>query len=250
MCFFSLQMFVVRRVVFCPVRCFSTKKPNAFNIEYDPNEKRLIYPAEFVFNGRTFPTDSWTNVTGHILARLGTNIYRQKNHPLFHLTNRLKEFFHKFYDPGHLSPKFSIIDDLSPIVTTEQNFDSICTPIDHVSRTKSMNYYINEKTLLRAHTSAHQVDLMRSGLNAFLCLGDVYRRDSIDPTHYPIFHQCEGVRLFNAQELFVTNHNVRGEKADLKVFHPDGKFSREPIEWRHFSIFVHYRNRFCAFSYV
>ncbi len=27
--------------------------------------------------------------------------------------------------------------------------------------------------------------------------GDVYRRDSIDSTHYPVFHQMEGVRVFN-----------------------------------------------------
>lgn len=27
--------------------------------------------------------------------------------------------------------------------------------------------------------------------------GDVYRRDSIDATHYPVFHQMEGVRVFS-----------------------------------------------------
>ena len=27
--------------------------------------------------------------------------------------------------------------------------------------------------------------------------GDVYRRDSIDSTHYPVFHQMEGVRVFS-----------------------------------------------------
>ena len=48
-----------------------------------------------------------------------------------------------------------------------------------------------------AHTSAHQVDLLKSGLNAFLCTGDVYRRDTIDRSHYPIFHQMEGLRIFS-----------------------------------------------------
>ena len=162
-------------------------------------------------------------MTPHILSRVGQNLHRQKHHPINHLANRLRQFFYQYYDAGKLSPKFSIIDNISPIVTTEQNFDSICTPTDHVSRTKSMNYYINEKTLLRAHTSAHQVDLMRSGLNAFLCIGDVYRRDHIDPTHYPIFHQCEGVRLFNKEELFIDNSNVKGEKDNLKIFGSNGK---------------------------
>lgn len=32
---------------------------------------------------------------------------------------------------------------------------------------------------------------------AVLSPGDVYRRDSIDATHYPVFHQMEGVRVFS-----------------------------------------------------
>ncbi|KAH9503491.1 Phenylalanyl-tRNA synthetase [Bulinus truncatus] len=56
--------------------------------------------------------------------------------------------------------------------------------------------------MLRAHTSAHQRDLIRSGLDAFIVVGDVYRRDSIDATHYPVFHQVEAVRLFSDFQLF------------------------------------------------
>ncbi|CAF2824797.1 unnamed protein product [Rotaria sp. Silwood2] len=196
-------------------------KQNTFNIEYDPIKQSIIYPQELIINNKHYPTDSWTNINGHILSRIGQNLHQQKNHPLYHLTNRLRQYFYQFYDTKKLSPKFSIIDNLSPIVTTEQNFDSICIPIDHVSRTKSMNYYINKNTLLRAHTSAHQVDLIRSGLNSFLCIGDVYRRDSIDPTHYPVFHQCEGVQLFTKEDLFIENKNVLGDKDNLKIFGPN-----------------------------
>ena len=199
------------------------KKFNSFNIEYDPIKHTVTYPPELVINDRSYSTDSWTNVTPHILSRIGQNLHKQKHHPLGHLSNRLRQYFYQQYDPRKLSPKFSIIDNLSPIVTVEQNFDSICISKDHVSRTKSMNYYINANTLLRAHTAAHQVDLIRSGLNAFLCIGDVYRRDSIDPTHYPIFHQCEGVQLFNKEQLFVDNKNVRGETGDLQIFAANGK---------------------------
>ncbi|KAL4676281.1 hypothetical protein H8959_010426, partial [Pygathrix nigripes] len=56
--------------------------------------------------------------------------------------------------------------------------------------------------MLRAHTSAHQWDLLHAGLDAFLVVGDVYRRDQIDSQHYPIFHQLEAVRLFSKHELF------------------------------------------------
>ena len=97
---------------------------------------------------------------------------------------------------------FTMVDNLSPVVTVEQNFDSLLVPKDHVSRTKNDNYYINAEHLLRAHTSAHQRDLIKTGLDAFLVTGDVYRRDEIDMCHYPVFHQMEGVRLFSQHELF------------------------------------------------
>lgn len=56
-------------------------------------------------------------------------------------------------------------------------------------------------TMLRAHTSAHQRELVSSGLDAFLLAGDVYRRDEIDASHYPVFHQMEAVRLFSNHEV-------------------------------------------------
>lgn len=62
-------------------------------------------------------------------------------------------------------------------------------------------FSVNRKTMLRAHTSAHQRELVRSGLDAFLLAGDVYRRDEIDASHYPVFHQMEGVRLFSNHEV-------------------------------------------------
>lgn len=97
---------------------------------------------------------------------------------------------------------FAMLDHVSPVVTVEQNFDSLLVPKDHVSRSRSDNYYVNEEFVLRAHTSAHERDLIKSGLDAFLVTGDVYRRDEIDRSHYPVFHQMEGVRVFNRHELF------------------------------------------------
>lgn len=82
-------------------------------------------------------------------------------------------------------------------------------PEDHVSRSRSDNYYINQTHLLRAHTSAHQRDTIMEGNDAFLLAGDVYRRDEIDRSHYPIFHQMEGVRLFSINEMNkLTNSSV------------------------------------------
>lgn len=55
--------------------------------------------------------------------------------------------------------------------------------------------------MLRAHTTAHQSDLISSGLDNFLIVGDVYRRDTVDSTHYPVFHQCDAVRLQTQHEV-------------------------------------------------
>lgn len=62
-------------------------------------------------------------------------------------------------------------------------------PADHVSRSLNDTYYVDSQTVLRCHTSAHQAELLRKGHSRFLVTGDVYRRDSIDSTHYPVFHQ-------------------------------------------------------------
>ena len=55
--------------------------------------------------------------------------------------------------------------------------------------------------MCRCHTSAHQAELLSLGEKAFLVTGDVYRRDSVDSTHYPVFHQMEGFRVFTPEEI-------------------------------------------------
>lgn len=55
--------------------------------------------------------------------------------------------------------------------------------------------------MCRCHTSAHQAELLAQGEKAFLVTGDVYRRDSVDSTHYPVFHQMEGFRVFTPEEI-------------------------------------------------
>jgi phenylalanyl-tRNA synthetase alpha chain len=84
-----------------------------------------------------------------------------------------------------------------------------------VSRSKNDCFYVNRNYLLRAHTTCHDNELIRSGLNAFLTFGDVYRRDEIDAKHYPVFHQCDGVRLFNRHDLVqLTTKSATSAKND------------------------------------
>lgn len=100
-------------------------------------------------------------------------------------------------------PPFQVFDNLPPIVTVEQNFDELLIPPEHVSRQSSDTYYVDATRVLRCHTSAHQTDLLRQGHDAFLVCGDVYRRDEVDSTHYPVFHQMEGVRILAEEEVRV-----------------------------------------------
>lgn len=152
--------------------------------------------------GKTYPVDTWTNVTPSILAKLGANLHTQKHHPLGLIRLQIQNFFYKNYVKRSGNPIFSVYDSISPVVTLEQNYDNLLVPQDHPSRKPSDSYYLNSTHMLRAHTTAHQRDLITSGLNNFLIVGDVYRRDSVDSTHYPAFHQLDGVRLFSKHELF------------------------------------------------
>ena len=152
--------------------------------------------------GQNYTRDEMTNATPNILAKVGRNLHQCKNHPLNILWKKIQEHVYAQYRTRWGGPMFTMVDNLSPVVTTEQNFDSLLVAKDHVTRSRNDNYYINQKYLLRAHTSAHQRDLIKTGLDAFLFAGDVYRRDEIDRSHYPVFHQLEGVRLFSQHELF------------------------------------------------
>ena len=146
--------------------------------------------------GKSYPVNQLTNVTPAILAKLGRDLHNTQGHPLHFIFKRIEAFFHRTYVKRG-NPVFASHNHLSPVVTHEQNFDSLLVPQNHVSRSPSDTYYINSSHMLRAHTSAHQRDLIRSGLDSFLVVGDVYRRDTINATHYPVFHQMEGVRLFS-----------------------------------------------------
>jgi len=162
---------------------------------------RVAVPASsHVIEGVEYPSDSMTNVTPKILSLLERKIHLQDRHPLSLIKKRIVNYMYERYR-GPRGPLFSLHDRLCPVVSLEANFDSLLVPKDHVSRAKSESYYLNSKHMLRAHTSAHQTDLIGMGLDNFLVAGDVYRRDTVDSTHYPVFHQIEGVRLVNPHEL-------------------------------------------------
>ena len=175
--------------------------------------------AQLEINGQSYAVDNWTNVTPKILSYMGLNKHLQKDHPLSIIRQRIVNYFYQAYKTSRGNPLFSVYDKLNPVVTVQQNFDNLLIPQDHVSRNKSDCYYINNNHLLRAHTTAHQVDLISSGLDNFLVVGEVYRRDEIDSTHYPVFHQIDAVRLVTKDKLFVRNPG-------LEIFEEDWRASK------------------------
>ena len=139
--------------------------------------------------------DPANNVTDNIFEKIGVNLHQQPSHPIGIIMDAIYSYFNDQY-PG----QFTTYNDLPPIVAATANFDEVLVPADHVSRSPNDTYYVDAETVLRCHTSAHQAQMLRSGQTAFLVTGDVYRRDSIDSTHYPVFHQMEGVRVFSEEE--------------------------------------------------
>lgn len=156
-----------------------------------------------------YSKDDYTNVTPRILEHINRNLHTQNQHPLSLIRQQIVDYFYKSFKNTRGNPIFSIHDRLSPIVSIEQNFGSLLIPPDHPSRAKSDCYYLNRDYLLRAHTTAHQSECIRAGLDAFLIVGDVYRRDEIDSTHYPVFHQVDAVRLVTRDSLFPNDDKLQ-----------------------------------------
>jgi phenylalanyl-tRNA synthetase alpha chain len=76
------------------------------------------------------------------------------------------------------------------------NFAALNIPAHHPARAMHDTFYIDEKTLLRTHTSSVQIRFMqkRKPPFRFIAPGRVYRCDS-DMTHTPMFHQVEGLMV-------------------------------------------------------
>lgn len=81
------------------------------------------------------------------------------------------------------------------VETVFMNFDALNAGPNHPSRDMSDTFYITEKTLLRTQTSPVQARtlLRKDPPMKIISPGRVYRCDTPDATHSPIFHQVEGL---------------------------------------------------------
>jgi phenylalanyl-tRNA synthetase alpha chain len=80
---------------------------------------------------------------------------------------------------------------------TEYNFDKLNFPPGHPARSPLATLFVDDDTVLRTETSPSQIRTMEAQQPPIYIasLGRVYRRDTPDATHSPIFHQVEGLAV-------------------------------------------------------
>ena len=107
-------------------------------------------------------------------------------HPITQIINEVEEIF--------LGMGYEIADG-PEVEKAIYNFDKLNTPADHPARDIQDTFYITEDIVLRSQTSPVQARVMENKKPPIkiICPGAVYRSDSVDATHSPVFHQVEGL---------------------------------------------------------
>ncbi len=107
-------------------------------------------------------------------------------HPITQIINDVKEIF--------IGMGYEIADGPEVELAT-YNFDKLNTPPDHPARDVQDTFYITDDIVLRSQTSPVQARVMETTKPPIkiICPGAVYRSDSVDATHSPVFHQIEGL---------------------------------------------------------
>ncbi|KAF9348251.1 hypothetical protein BGX26_000320 [Mortierella sp. AD094] len=187
-----------------PVLCASFhSSPLRFGSESGSNplkEPPTITKESITVGGKTYKVDDFTNVTPTVLEKTTRQLHLNPSHPIAIIKDLIASSF----------PDYKHYQSFSPVVTTKENFDDLCFTDDHPGRAVTDTYYLNKKIMLRTHTSAHQLKVMTES-DKLLVTADVYRRDEIDASHYPVFHQMEGARLFDAKTASEVIHKEIAE---------------------------------------
>ena len=106
------------------------------------------------------------------------------------------------------------------------NFEALNIPPDHPARDMQDTFYLGGEYLLRTHTSPVQIRCLENKKPPVRIVspGRVYRRDAVDATHSPVFHQIEVLAI---DEKLDFSHLRGTVMAFLKAF-----FGDLPIRFR------------------
>ena len=113
-----------------------------------------------------------------------------KKHPMYSVLDQVKDVF--------IGMGFEILDDRE-VELAEYNFTRLNVEEGHPAREWSDTFYFTEDAsiLLRTQTSPMQIHAMETHKPPIRILapGRVYRKDEVDATHSPMFHQIEGMAI-------------------------------------------------------
>ncbi len=133
-------------------------------------------------------------------------------HPITLLRERLEDVF--------VALGYAIEDDRE-IETDFYNFDALNIPENHPARAWQDTFYTTDGFALRSQTSTVQIHAMqRRGVPVrMIAPGRVFRRDTPDPTHNPMFFQVEGLCV----DRGITMAHLKGTVAEFlrRMFGPD-----------------------------
>ena len=117
----------------------------------------------------------------------GTRPYELgKKHPMTLVTDEIKNIF--------IGLGYEVAE--GPEIETEYySFDALNTPEHHPARDEQDTFYVEGGFVLRTQTSPVQVRTMenRKPPIKVIAPGRVFRKDEVDATHSPVFHQLEGL---------------------------------------------------------
>ena len=109
-------------------------------------------------------------------------------HPMYNVLDQIKDIF--------IGMGFEILDG-SEVEKAEYNFTKLNIDEGHPSREWTDTFYFKDDSsiLLRTQTSPMQIHAMETKTLPIRIVapGRVYRKDEVDATHSPMFHQIEGM---------------------------------------------------------
>jgi phenylalanyl-tRNA synthetase alpha chain len=105
---------------------------------------------------------------------------------------------------------------------SDVNFDMLAFEPSHPARSPRATFFLEgDERVLRTETSPSQIHHLRERTPPvyMVSIGRVYRRDAIDATHYPIFHQFEGLAI----DKGITLADLQGTLLHVmrQIFGPD-----------------------------
>jgi phenylalanyl-tRNA synthetase alpha chain len=108
------------------------------------------------------------------------------------------------------------------------NFEALNIPEFHPARDMQDTFYLAKKILLRTQTSPIQIRTMEKYKPPIkiIAIGRCYRRDAIDSSHSPIFHQVEGLVV----DKKISFSNLKGTLLEFtkRMFGPETKVRFSP----------------------